>query len=104
MEEYKVGMIGDWTSVAGFMAVGVQALVVEEPERGPAVWESLDLERFAVIMVTEPVYEVLRSDPVFSAHEGLPVIVAVPAVTGSMGIARESIKRKMEKALGAVID
>jgi vacuolar-type H+-ATPase subunit F/Vma7 len=104
MVEMKVAMIGGRTSTAGFKALGVETYVAAAPEDGPAVWRTVPLERYGVIMVTEPVYQRLREEmPGFPAHEGLPVILVIPAVTGSLGIGRADIKNRVEKAVGAVI-
>ncbi len=105
MEELKMAMIGGWSSVFGFKAVGVDPYVVSTPAEAPAVWESLPREDYAVVMVTEPVYEYLRGNVAgFPAHEGLPIVLPVPAVTGSLGIARREIRNKVVKALGSVIE
>ena len=101
----KVAMIGGFTSVAGFKAVGVDSYIVASPREGPAVWNALPLEKYAVVMVTEPVYEVLLEQvPGFPAALDLPVVIAVPAVSGSIGLGRAGVKKRVEKALGSVIE
>jgi V/A-type H+-transporting ATPase subunit F len=104
VEKLKLAMIGGFTSVAGFKAVGVDAYPVASPQDGPAAWNALPKEKYAVVMITEPVYEVLLERvPDFPAIEDLPVILAIPAVSGSTGLARKGIKKRVEKALGSVI-
>jgi len=105
MEKLKVAMIGGFTSVAGFRALGVDAYHVGSPQDGPEVWAALPRERYAVVMITEPVYEVLLEKvPDFPALEDLPVVLAVPAVSGSKGLGRAGIRKRVEKALGSVIE
>lgn len=105
MEKLKVAMIGDWDSVVGFKAIGVEAFVVASPVDGAALWESLPLERYAVVMITEPVYDVLRERIAdFAAHEGLPVVMAVPTVSGSLGLGKTMVKKRVVKALGSVLE
>jgi vacuolar-type H+-ATPase subunit F/Vma7 len=105
MDNLKVAMIGGWSSVVGFKAVGVEAFVAAAPEDGPALWESLPLERYAVVMITEPVYDVLREKIAdFPAHEGLPMVLAVPAVSGSLGVGKTMVKKRVVKALGSVLE
>lgn len=105
MDRLKVAMIGGFTSVAGFKAVGVDSYPVASPQDGPAVWNELPLEKYAVVMITEPVYEVLLQQvPGFPAVEDLPVVLAVPAVSGSTGLGRAGVKKRVEKALGSVIE
>lgn len=105
MEELKVAILGDWTSIAGFKAVGVVPYAVESPEDGPEAWGSIPLSEYAVVMVTEPVYEVLRKGIAgFPVHEGLPVILEIPAVIGALGTAKSGIREMMTRALGAIIE
>ena len=105
MEGLKVAMIGGWSSVAGFRAVGVETYVVASPQEGPEVWETLPRDRYAVVMITEPVYEVLLEKiPDFPALEDLPVVLPVPAISGSTGLGRAGIKKRVVKALGSVIE
>ena len=87
-EGLKVAMIGGMTSVIGFKAVGVETYIAGVPEDGPKIWRSLPLERYAVVAITEPVYRVLLDEvPGFPGVDDLPVILPVPAVSGSLGLA-----------------
>lgn len=105
MEKLKVAIIGGKTSAMGFKAVGVDPFPASVPEEGPEVWKSLPLERYAVVMITEPIYKVLREMvPGFPPQGGIPIVLVIPAVTGSQGLGLESLKRKVEKAVGADID
>ena len=105
MESMRVAALGDWTSIAGFKAVGVEAYVVDDPEGGPEAWAAIPLERYAVVMVTEPVYEVLRRRVAgFPARDELPVILEIPAVTGVTGAAKSGMRELTVRALGAVIE
>ncbi len=104
MEKSRMAMVGGFTSVAGFRSLGVDAYPVAEPQSAPAVWEGLPLERYAVVMITETVYEVLLEKvPDFPPVEDMPVVLVVPAVSGSTGLGRSGIKKRVEKALGSVI-
>ncbi len=105
MKKLKLAMVGGFTSVAGFKAVGVDSYPVASPQDGPAAWNALPLERYALVMITEPVYEVLLEQvPDFPAIEDLPVVLAVPAASGFTGLGRASIKKRVEKALGSIIE
>ena len=104
-EGMKVAMIGGLTSVIGFKAVGVETYIAAVPEEGPAIWESLPIERYALVIITEPVYQVLLEKvPGFPDLGDLPVIMAVPAVSGSLGLARAGIKGRVVKALGSTLE
>jgi V/A-type H+/Na+-transporting ATPase subunit F len=101
----KVAMIGGMTSVIGFKAVGVETYIAAVPGDGPAIWKSLPRDRYALVMITEPVYRVLLDEVTgFPDVEELPVVLVVPAVSGSLGLGKEGIREKIVKALGSVID
>jgi len=98
-------MIGGRTSTLGFKAVGVETYIAPLPEDGPSIWRSMDLSRYAVIMVTEPVFEVLQEEvPGFPPSGGLPVVLVVPAVTGSREMAAARIRERILKAVGADLE
>ncbi len=101
----KAAMIGGMTSVIGFKAVGVETYIAAVPDDGPAIWSSLPRERYALVMITEPVYEVLLEKvPGFPDVDLLPVVMPVPAVSGTLGLGRKAIKERIVKALGSVVD
>lgn len=101
----KVAMIGGKTSTIGFKAVGMEPYIAVVPEEGPRIWESIPLERYGVVIITEPVYRVLLEKvPGFPPQGGLPVILVIPAVSGSQGMGIEAIKKKVERAVGADIE
>lgn len=105
MDGLKVAMLGGRTSILGFKAVGVEAYVAPLPEDGPRIWREMDLSRYAVVMVTEPVFEVLeREVPGFPPHAGLPVVMAIPAVTGSRETAAARMRERVQKAVGADLE
>lgn len=98
----KVAMIGGRTSTLGFKAVGVDVFVAEVPEDGPRLWDEVDKEKYAVIMITEPVFEAIRREKRdFPPLEGMPVVLVIPAVTGPRGIGLARIRDKVQKAVGA---
>jgi vacuolar-type H+-ATPase subunit F/Vma7 len=97
-------MIGGRTSTLGFKAVGVEVVVAEVPEDGPRLWDELEKDKYAVVMVTEPVFEAIKRERKdFPPSEGLPVVLVVPAVTGPRGIGMARIREKVRKAVGAEI-
>ncbi len=101
----KVAMIGGRTSTLGFRALGVETFVAPLPEDGPRIWQGLDLDRYAVVMVTEPVFEVLeREIPGFPPFGGLPVVLVIPAVTGTREMAVARMRERIVKAVGADLE
>ncbi len=96
----KVGFIGGKTSIIGFKSLGLETFTVPKPEQAPEIWKGIDLDRFALIFVTEPVYEFLAEDIAELGESGLPVVTVVPSVAGSRGLGRAEIRSLVERATG----
>lgn len=97
----KVAVIGDRTSVAGFKALGLDTFILREPSKARDVWRRLDLDSYAVIFLTEPVYETLAGEREQLKRQVLPVVSVIPAVTGSRHVGYEEIRTMVESAVGS---
>jgi V/A-type H+-transporting ATPase subunit F len=96
-----VAMVGGKTSTIGFRALGVDTYTVVRPEEAGEVWEKVPLEKYAVVFVTEPIYERLRESIDLHREKGrLPVITVIPSVAVSEGRGMEEIRGKVERAVG----
>ena len=56
METLKVAMLGGWSSAIAFKAVGVETHILSATDDPLGAWESLSLEKYAMIIMTEPGY------------------------------------------------
>ncbi len=97
----KVAMIGGKTSTIGFRALGVETFAVHRPEDSLEVWSDIRPAEYAIIFMTEPIYEVLRREVDELREEKLPVVTVIPAVVGSMEVGMEETRALVEKAVGA---
>ena len=99
----RLAILGGKTSCLGFRAVGMDAFIANVPEEATALWEGIPKTEYAIIFITEPLYEILLStEPGFPPHDE-PVVIVIPAVAGSRGIGAATVKRMVEKAVGADI-
>ena len=80
---YRIGVIGDRESVLGFKAVG--------------------LEVFAIIYVTEAFCKGMAAEVAEYTDKRLPAVIPIPDKDGSLGIGIESVKKAVERAVGADI-
>jgi V/A-type H+-transporting ATPase subunit F len=96
----KVAMVGEQTSVVGFRPIGIDTFEVPGPADAAAVWERLEIDEYAVIFITEPVYEVLKGELEPLRLLSLPVITVIPAVTGSKKVGGEELRALVERAVG----
>src|SRR5659263_15169 len=96
----KIAMIGGKSSTMGFRALGVETFEVLKPADAAAAWRGMELERYAVVFVTEPVYQVLRKEIEAVPLEGPPIVTVIPSVAGSRGAGYDVVRRLVERAGG----
>ncbi len=100
---YKIGVIGDRESILGFKAVGLQVFPCDEPEEARKVLKEIAKEDFAIIYVTEQLYQYMSEETEEYKDSRLPAIIPIPSKDGSLGIGMESVKKSVERAVGADI-
>ena len=90
---YRIAVIGDWESVMGFRAIGLDTYpVTSAAEAKERVKELAKDGECAVIYLTEQL-----------AREMSDVLILIPGREGSLGIGRDNIQRAIERAVGADI-
>jgi len=100
---YKIACIGDWQSVMGFRALGLDTYPVTSPDEARETIARLAKEDCAVIYLTEQLAAKL-GDVVARYKDGLkPAVILIPGREGSLGIGRSDIQRSIERAVGADI-
>lgn len=100
---YKIAMIGDTSTVAGFAAGGVVGFAQDSIEPTQTLTVLTELVRsgeYAIIFITEQLAE-----PLFDAIESIdtgtvPAIIIVPDQSGTRGIGYERIRHAVERAIG----
>jgi V/A-type H+-transporting ATPase subunit F len=99
----KIAFIGDRDSVLGLRALGVAAIPVSTPDEARARFGAAVTEGYAIIFVTEDVYEACADQIAGRRDQALPTVTALPAVRGSRGLAAKEIHRAVCAAVGADI-
>ena len=100
---YSIAVVGDWQSVMGFRALGLDTYPVTAPEEAREIIHRLAKEDCAVIYLTEQLAKDM--DDVLSRYkdELRPAIILIPGREGSLGIGKDNIQRAIERAVGADI-
>ena len=100
---YKIAVVGDWESVMGFRALGLEACPAATPEEARAEIRRLVREDCAVIYLTETLAKALP-DVLAKYKDALrPAIILIPGREGTLGIGRDNMQRAIERAVGADI-
>lgn len=100
---YKIGVIGDRESVLGFQAVGLDVFPAGDAEEAKKTLKRLAKEDFAIIYITEQFYQYMMKEVEEYTNSRLPAVIPIPGKDGSLGIGMTSVKKSVERAVGADI-
>lgn len=100
---YKIGVIGDKDSVLGFMAVGFTVFVADDAAAAASALRSAARDEYAVIFITEPAAKLIPDEIARYRCTPLPAVIVIPSKAGSEGLGMTSIKKSVERAIGADI-
>ena len=100
---YKIGVIGDRESVLGFQAVGLDVFPAGNAEEAKKTLKRLAKEDFAIIYITEQFYQYMMKEVEEYTDSRLPAVIPIPGKDGSLGIGMTSVKKSVERAVGADI-
>ena len=100
---YQIAVIGDWESVMGFRALGLDTYPVSSVEEAKEKVHELAKTNCAVIYLTEQLAKDMVDVLNRYKDEVRPAIILIPGREGSLGIGRENIQRSIERAVGADI-
>ena len=100
---HRIAVIGDWQSVMGFRALGLDTYPVTGPEEARETIRELAKTDCAVIYLTETLAKDLED--VLDRYKDAvqPAIILIPGREGSLGIGKANIQRAIERAVGADI-
>ena len=101
----KVGdqVIGDWESVMGFRALGLDTYPVTSVEEARKTVHDLAKTNCAVIYLTETLAKDM-ADVLDRYKDNIqPAIILIPGREGSLGIGKSNIQSAIERAVGADI-
>lgn len=100
---YSIAVVGDWQSVMGFRALGLDTYPVTAPEEAREIIHRLAKEDCAVIYLTEQLAAKLGDVIARYKDEMKPAIILIPGREGSLGIGKETLQSSIERAVGADI-
>jgi len=100
---HKMGVMGDYDSIFGFAALGLDTFPVSGPEEAKQKLSQLTTGDYAVVYITESLAAVLKHE-IEKYHEAmLPAIILIPGISGNTGAGTANVKKSVEKAVGSDI-
>ena len=100
---YQIAAIGDWESVMGFRALGLDTYPVTSVEEAKEKVRELAKTNCAVIYLTDQLAKDMEDVIAHYKDELRPAIILIPGREGSLGIGKANIQRAIERAVGADI-
>ena len=100
---YRIAVIGDWESVMGFRALGLDTYPVTSVDEAKERVRELAKTDCAIIYLTEQLAKDIEDVLDRYKYELRPAIIMIPGRAGSLGIGMNNIQRAIERAVGADI-
>lgn len=100
---YKIAVIGDYDSIYGFAALGLDTFPVSGAEETEKSFTKLAAGEYAVIYITEAAAEQIGSVIAKYKESLLPSVILIPGISGNTGKGVEGVKKSVEQAVGSDI-
>ena len=99
----KVAVMGDYDSIYGFSALGLDIYPVNEKEEAKQTLKKLTLGEYAIIYIVESLAKDL-TEQIDKYKESIsPAIILIPGVSGNTGEGVAQVKGFVEQAVGSDI-
>ena len=100
---YKIGIIGDYDSICGFAALGLDTYPVESLDEAEVTLKKLADGIYGIIYITEEYIE--KMPKLFEKYKEkqTPAIIPIPSCKGSTGFGISNVKKYVEQAVGSDI-
>lgn len=99
-EPAKIGVVGPKDIYLGFKSLGLRVIDARTPREAEAAILELASQGAAIIFVAEGLAQGLLPLIERFSRQPSPAIVMIPDHRGSLGLARERLRRLVEKAVG----
>lgn len=99
-----IAVVGDSESIKGFAAVGLDIYPCDDlPDVTKLIKNLADSDRYAVIYLTEEIYNSAEKERARCAERLTPALIPIPGVKGNMQTGRQRLSSFVEKAVGSDI-
>ncbi|MCR5527035.1 MAG: V-type ATP synthase subunit F [Lachnospiraceae bacterium] len=100
---YKIAVIGDWDSIYGFGALGLDTFPLTDPIEATKKLRELADNDYAVIYITESLASKIKAEVDRYRELRLPAIILIPGVSGNTGDGIMAVRKSVEQAVGSDI-
>ena len=100
---YKIAVLGDYDSIYGFAALGLDTFPVAAQEEAGERLHRLAAEGYGIIYITEALAAELKHEIVRYLGQILPAVIQIPGISGNTGEGVQAVKKSVEQAVGSDI-
>ncbi len=99
----KIAVIGDYDSIYGFSALGLDIFPVADAAEGAQKLRKLATGDYGIIYITESLAEQIENEIEKYKEQVTPAIILIPGVQGNTGAGVQGVKDSVEQAIGSDI-
>ncbi len=100
---YRIAVLGDYDSIYGFAALGLNTFPVSTHEEAGEMLRRLAGGKYGIIYITEALAAELEHEIEKYKEQVIPAIIQIPGVSGNTGAGVVSVKKSVEQAVGSDI-
>lgn len=100
---YKIAVMGDYDSIYGFAALGLDTFPASDPSEAAKILHRLAEGRYGIIYITEALAAQLKHEISRYQEQIKPAIIQIPGVSGNTGAGIAGVKKSVETAVGSDI-
>ena len=100
---YKIAVVGDYDSIFGFAALGLDTFPVTSREEAEEKLETLAANEYGIIYITEAMAAECEKIIEKFQEQLFPAVIRIPGVSGNTGDGVEGVKKSVEQAVGSDI-
>ena len=100
---YKIAVVGDYDSIFGFAALGLDTFPVSSRKEAEEKLEALAGNQYGIIYITEDVAAECEKVIEKFKEQLLPAVILSPGVSGNTGNGVLGVKKSVEQAVGSDI-
>ena len=96
---YKIAVVGDYDSIFGFAALGLDTFPVSSRKEAEEKLEALAGNQYGIIYITEDVAAECEKVIEKFKEQLLPAVILIPGVSGNTGNGVLGVKKSVEQAV-----
>ena len=100
---YKAAVMGDYDSIYGFSALGLEVFGVKDQDGARRAFKKLSDGEYAVIYMTEACSLMLEEEIEKTSEKITPAVILIPGISGNTGKGIEGVRNSVLKAVDSDI-